>query len=484
MATNKIKAGGAKRAKRPETLLNEEILRSLPAPFFTLDKDGLNRDLPGYLLRKFAVPVSFNDREMFCLRRDFPGSAVKEQISRLTGRILKTPKKISARILLRNVSIDENEVRELLSIDNNSLKQMISDKNLDTIRLEGGLRFWRQDIERLKKAPALFKGVAKNRANYDLPHTAVLLGLSTGQVKRLVNEGRLKPSVQERQDGISAFLFTGEDIEQLQVDLPEILHKWRFLRNKGRIAAPNPDKKPLPLRRMIKKPELREVETHRLQLDDFQVKAIEALRAGQSVLLSAPTGNGKTLVAEILAKDLMEKGKSLVYTSPLKALSNQKYRDFKNIFGEEQVGLVTGDVNINPGAPLLIMTTEIFRNWCIGEQEMLSAVTYVIFDEFHYLDDSDRGTTWEESILFAPDRIKILGLSATVPNIAEIAAWISSVRGEDVVIIKEEERQVPLNICWLSSTGQIINKHQAQQEVKELAEYQKAFRNRRHWAVD
>ncbi|MCL2766695.1 MAG: DEAD/DEAH box helicase [Peptococcaceae bacterium] len=227
-----------------------------------------------------------------------------------------------------------------------------------------------------------------------------------------------------------------------------------------------------------------EVKPTHLQLDDFQIKAVEALRASQSVLLSAPTGNGKTLVAEILAKDLMSIGKGVVYTSPLKALSNQKYRDFKDIFGEEQVGLVTGDVNVNPGAPLLIMTTEIFRNWCIGEQEQLGNTEYVIFDEFHYLDDNDRGTTWEESILFAPAHIKFLGLSATVPNIAEIADWVSTVRREEVVIIEENKRQVPLNICWLSATGQMINEHQARLEVKELAEYHKAFRNRRHWAVD
>ena len=480
----KPRSGRAKRTKRPEILLYEELLKNLPVPFFTLDNEGLSRDIPAHLVRKYAVPVSFNGKEMYCLRRDFPGNVVKEQLALLTGRVIKTTKKISARIFLKNVSLDENEAFKLLNINESTLKQMVHNQNLDTIHLEGALRFWRQDIERLKKEPALFRGVTKNQVRYDIPHTAVLLGLSTGQVKRLINEGQLKPYELDPRNGLTAHLFTGEEINQVQRKLPEILHKWRQLRNKGRISANSAEFKPRPLRRLTHKPELPALPQGEVQLDDFQVQAIAALRAGQSVLLSAPTGNGKTLVAEILAKDLMDKGQSLVYTSPLKALSNQKYRDFKNIFGEDRVGLVTGDVNINPNAPLLIMTTEIFRNWCIGEQELLAAVEYVIFDEFHYLDDSDRGTTWEESILFAPTRIKILGLSATVPNIAQIAAWVSSVRGEDVVIIKEEKRQVPLNICWLSSTGQIINQSQAKVEVKELVEYQRAFRSRKHWAVN
>ncbi len=217
-------------------------------------------------------------------------------------------------------------------------------------------------------------------------------------------------------------------------------------------------------------------------LDEFQAKAVEALRRGCSVLVAAPTGNGKTLVAEILAHDLMAEAKGMVYTSPLKALSNQKYRDFVEIFGEERVGLVTGDISINPGALLLIMTTEIFRNWCFSEPEELSKINYVVFDEIHYLDDLERGTTWEESILFAPPHIKILGLSATVPNVEEIAHWISSVRSEEVVVIREDKRHVPLKISWILPDGRIVGEKKAREAVGELQEHLKGLRNKRLWS--
>jgi ATP-dependent RNA helicase HelY len=240
----------------------------------------------------------------------------------------------------------------------------------------------------------------------------------------------------------------------------------------------------LPLRKRVVKQLQPTEQPGQFQLDAFQTQAVAAVRANRSVLLAAPTGNGKTLVAEILAKDLIFNGKRMVYTSPLKALSNQKFRDFKKIFGEDQVGLVTGDVSVNSGAPLLIMTTEIFRNWCLSEQDQLTATVYVVFDEFHYLDDQDRGTTWEESILFAPPHVRFLGLSATVPNIKEIAAWVSAVRGDEVIIIEEHKRRVPLEICWLSPTGQIVTENEARQEVQDMVEYQKAFRNRKLWAEE
>jgi len=234
-------------------------------------------------------------------------------------------------------------------------------------------------------------------------------------------------------------------------------------------------------KRNVRHKEPPQAEPERLVLDRFQTEAVDALRAGCSVLLSAPTGNGKTLVAEILAGDLMEAGSGMVYTSPLKALSNQKYRDFKEIFGVDAVGLVTGDISINPSARLLIMTTEIFRNWCLSEPEQLAKISFVVFDEIHYLDDAERGTTWEESILFAPSHIKILGLSATVPNIAEIAEWISSVRGEKVIVIEEKKRCVPLEIHWVTPDGRIVEESEARREIDDLAEYHKALRNRKQW---
>lgn len=205
-----------------------------------------------------------------------------------------------------------------------------------------------------------------------------------------------------------------------------------------------------------------------LKLDPFQEKAIEFLLEGYSVLVAAPTGTGKTLIAEKLLEKILELGNSAVYTSPIKALSNQKYRDFGRLFGRDQVGLITGDFSINETAPLLVMTTEIFRNWCFNNPEMLDLTTHVIFDEMHFLDDQDRGTTWEESIIFAPGHIKILGLSATVPNVREIARWMGEIRGCTVKVIEEKRRAVPLKLGWISPSCRILSEAEARAEVKEM----------------
>jgi len=203
------------------------------------------------------------------------------------------------------------------------------------------------------------------------------------------------------------------------------------------------------------------------RLDPFQEKAIAALQAGNSVLVAAPTGTGKTLIAEKLLEKVLAESKGAVYTSPLKALSNQKYRDFCRLFGREKVGLITGDLSINETAPILVMTTEIFRNWCFANPEMLANTSHVIFDEMHYLDDLERGTTWEESIIFAPGHIKILGLSATVPNIREIAVWMGEIRGSPIKVIEEKRRAVPLKINWLSPGGDILDEAEARAEVEK-----------------
>lgn len=206
------------------------------------------------------------------------------------------------------------------------------------------------------------------------------------------------------------------------------------------------------------------------KLDPFQEKAISYLLAGYSVLVAAPTGTGKTLIAEKLLEKVLAEGKGAVYTSPLKALSNQKYRDFCRLFGAEKVGLITGDFSVNEGAPLLVMTTEIFRNWCFASPEMLAGTSHVIFDEMHYLDDLERGTAWEESIIFAPAHVKILGLSATVPNIREIAVWMEEIREEPVKVVEEKKRAVPLEICWISPNARILDEKEARAEVEERKE--------------
>ncbi len=181
-----------------------------------------------------------------------------------------------------------------------------------------------------------------------------------------------------------------------------------------------------------------------LRLHPFQQKALDAIRRGSSVLVAAPTGAGKTMVADFAIEQAMAEGRRIFYTAPVKALSNQKYRDFRGVLGDDRVGIMTGDVTINAGAPLLIMTTEVFRNTIFEDPRNLDDGHAVIFDEIHYLDDKERGTVWEESIIFAPKHIRIVGLSATIPNIDELAEWMREVRGTSVEVVIREERPVPL----------------------------------------
>lgn len=187
-----------------------------------------------------------------------------------------------------------------------------------------------------------------------------------------------------------------------------------------------------------------------LELDKFQIEAIEAINNGNSVIVSAPTGVGKTLVADYLVEKTISEGKRVIYTAPIKALSNQKFKDFSKQFGSDRVGIMTGDVVINPNAPLLLMTTEIFRNQVITNDHELAHVSFVIFDEIHWLNDEARGTVWEESIILAPLHIKILGLSATIANAEELARWIEVIREDQVVLIEENKRIVPLEYYYYS----------------------------------
>jgi len=187
-----------------------------------------------------------------------------------------------------------------------------------------------------------------------------------------------------------------------------------------------------------------------LQLDPFQQEAMEAIDRGLSVIVSAPTGTGKTLIADYLVEKALNERQSIVYTAPIKALSNQKYKDFTRTFGVETVGIMTGDVVINPTAPLLIMTTEVFRNQVITNDPKLNQVSCVIFDEIHWLNDEDRGTVWEESIILAPSHMRILGLSATIANAQELCDWISGIRRQEVCLIEEYRRVVPLEYRYFT----------------------------------
>src|SRR5205809_3742914 len=187
-------------------------------------------------------------------------------------------------------------------------------------------------------------------------------------------------------------------------------------------------------------------------LDDFQVEACRAIAAGQSVIVSAPTGAGKTLVAEFAIQAALETGKRIAYTTPLKALSNQKFGDFTRAFGADAVGILTGDVKVNPHGRVLVMTTEILRNALYGSG--LDDLGFIVLDECHYMGDEGRGTVWEEIIVNAPTDVLLVALSATVANVKEIADWISIVH-RPIVPIYHPHRPVPLSYAVADLAGEI-----------------------------
>ncbi|GLV57356.1 hypothetical protein KDH_41920 [Dictyobacter sp. S3.2.2.5] len=187
-------------------------------------------------------------------------------------------------------------------------------------------------------------------------------------------------------------------------------------------------------------------------IDTFQLEAMDQLAHGQSVLVAAPTGTGKTLVAEYAIWRAQQKKQRVIYTTPLKALSNQKYRDLREVYGADAVGLVTGDIVERSRASIVIMTTEVYRNMLLEEESdpasaggpsNLADVGYVVFDELHYLSDIGRGPVWEEAIICSPPHVQLVGLSATVSNAEDLASWISRVH-RPISLITHEQRAVPL----------------------------------------
>ncbi len=190
-------------------------------------------------------------------------------------------------------------------------------------------------------------------------------------------------------------------------------------------------------------------------LDEFQRVAIESLNGDSSVLVVAPTGSGKTVVAEYAVFLAQSSGSKAFYTTPLKALTNQKFRDFSRIYGDGKVGLLTGDNTIHPEAPLIIMTTEILRNMIYEQSETLTDLRYVVLDECHYLTDPFRGAVWEEIIILLPADVKIVALSATVANPDDFGGWMNDLRG-DMVIVQSERRPVPLRHYYFID-GAMVN---------------------------
>ena len=243
------------------------------------------------------------------------------------------------------------------------------------------------------------------------------------------------------------------------------------------------------------------------KLDDFQQSAIAALAAGKSVVVCAPTGSGKTLIGEYAIYRALERGKRVFYTTPMKALSNQKFRDFQEKFGRTptdgdedspllfaEVGLITGDVVINPSALIVVMTTEIFRNMLyqtpIGEVgTSLENVETLVLDECHYISDRGRGTVWEESIIYCPPSIQLVALSATIGNPGELTDWINWVRQQpqpsdnkqtsSCELINSDFRPVPLRFYFVN----ICNFYQnnSVRDVIGTSWYQTFLKLNRNW---
>lgn len=190
------------------------------------------------------------------------------------------------------------------------------------------------------------------------------------------------------------------------------------------------------------------------KLDKFQEDGLNNLMEGKNVLVTTPTGSGKTIVGELAIYFALMMGLRVAYTTPLKALSNQKFADFKERFGADRVGLLTGDIAINRGAAVTIMTTEVFRNMIYDgdSKNQLNNLFCVIFDEFHYMNDPDRGTVWEESVISCPEHVRILALSATMGNSDEIQGWMESIHGP-TALVASTHRPVPLRYMFALKKG-------------------------------
>lgn len=206
----------------------------------------------------------------------------------------------------------------------------------------------------------------------------------------------------------------------------------------------NPAEQYARYRRNKEHPGLAEFASHyEFGLDDFQVRACRELEEGRSVLVAAPTGSGKTIVGEFAVHLALTSGRKCFYTTPIKALSNQKFNDLADRYGAENVGLLTGDNSINGDAPVVVMTTEVLRNMLYAGSRTLTGLGFVVMDEVHYLADRSRGAVWEEVIIHLPESVAVVSLSATVSNAEEFGEWLGTVRGETTTIV-EEKRPVPL----------------------------------------
>ncbi len=214
-------------------------------------------------------------------------------------------------------------------------------------------------------------------------------------------------------------------------------------------------------------------------LDPFQEEAINAIEKNCSVVVSAPTGSGKTLIADYIIEKHRNDPKRIMYTAPIKALSNQKYKDFSKEYGENNVGLMTGDIVINPSAKIIVMTTEIYRNMAVSKDSDLDNVAYVIFDEIHYINDIERGYVWEESVIYSDRNVRFLCLSATIPNADEFARWIQAIKKHPVKTVISTHRNVPLEHKFFDYELGITTLEKIK-EAKEVPRYHNIVKKKGH----
>lgn len=217
----------------------------------------------------------------------------------------------------------------------------------------------------------------------------------------------------------------------------------------------------------------------RFDLDPFQIAACTVVEDGKSVLVAAPTGAGKTIIAEFaIYRAMQESAAKVFYTAPMKALSNQKFQELVAEYGADEVGLLTGDTNINSHARIVVMTTEVLRNMLYADSDLLRNLSIVVMDEVHFLADRFRGAVWEEVIIHLPQHVRMVSLSATVSNAEEFGDWLQAVRGDTEVIVSEE-RPVPLDqhilmrgklIDLFDSSG-LVATHRVNPELVQMARY-------------
>jgi superfamily II RNA helicase len=216
-----------------------------------------------------------------------------------------------------------------------------------------------------------------------------------------------------------------------------------------------------------------------IHLDEWQQNAVDALLEGKHVIVDAPTSAGKTRVIEALLEHRMKEGGKLIYTSPVKSLSNDKYREFTEKYGRENVGINTGDFKENLNAPIILATLETYRNSLLGiEPDMRRRV--VVYDEYHYLQDESRGSAWEESLILTPKGSQLILLSASVPNCEDFAGWITDLTGKPTEIIKVSKRPVPLEHAVYTKYGWILCEllHLQHNEVQELSKIAHSIKKR------